>query len=480
MLGLADMGSSGNIMSLGGSTNGRYSGNPQVGQNTKTPASPCDKQNVQMNPASRFPGACSGVYAVPAPSAAGQCSCGSTGVWVCDCDPSTRPLSCANGNTPSCSGANWSCGTEYPGGGGEETPPWEGPGSPGYGGSCQTLTEDLCLALCTYEGQNGVLDINCNYQNDLDECDDDWGECTVNGVVMQSDGGPVNEPFMAEGAAVRLCSGYSWLSPVYRATSAQCASYCAGQLADACEWNSSNGDCYAEYGNGCVVEYGYPGWHALVLRRTGTGPGPGGGERLVSFVADNGQFMVAEGNGGGTVNANRNSPGPWETFTLVDLNGGDLWDGDLVALRTEAGWYLQALGGGGGGFEAVGGGIGAWETFRVRSESGSDSRIDHDEELTLEAYSGHYVVAEGGGGGIVNANRTAAGAWETFRLYDHGGLEANVGPVGSWWQQIVEVGRLPIEDLRILAVLLLSVAGSFCGILFFFSARLRRPQAVLS
>jgi hypothetical protein len=33
----------------------------------------------------------------------------------------------------------------------------------------------------------------------------------------------------------------------------------------------------------------------------------------------------------------------------------------------------------------------------------------------LQASNGQYVVAEGGGGGVVNANRNNIGAWETFR-----------------------------------------------------------------
>jgi hypothetical protein len=34
----------------------------------------------------------------------------------------------------------------------------------------------------------------------------------------------------------------------------------------------------------------------------------------------------------------------------------------------------------------------------------------------LRAVSGQFVVAEGGGGGVVNANRWNAAAWETFHM----------------------------------------------------------------
>jgi hypothetical protein len=36
--------------------------------------------------------------------------------------------------------------------------------------------------------------------------------------------------------------------------------------------------------------------------------------------------------------------------------------------------------------------------------------------VNLRASNNQYVVAENGGGGVVNANRTAVGAWETFTL----------------------------------------------------------------
>jgi len=37
------------------------------------------------------------------------------------------------------------------------------------------------------------------------------------------------------------------------------------------------------------------------------------------------------------------------------------------------------------------------------------------------AVGGKYVVAENGGGGVVNANRDSASTWETFSLYDLNG-----------------------------------------------------------
>ncbi|HSL81312.1 MAG TPA: S8 family peptidase, partial [Thermoanaerobaculia bacterium] len=48
----------------------------------------------------------------------------------------------------------------------------------------------------------------------------------------------------------------------------------------------------------------------------------------VNLQASNGQYVVAENGGGGVINANRNVAAAWETFTLVDRNGGLLQHGD--------------------------------------------------------------------------------------------------------------------------------------------------------
>lgn len=42
--------------------------------------------------------------------------------------------------------------------------------------------------------------------------------------------------------------------------------------------------------------------------------------------------------------------------------------------------------------------------------------ITDGEKITLKAHNGQYMVAENGGGGIVNANRSKVGDWEKFVL----------------------------------------------------------------
>lgn len=138
---------------------------------------------------------------------------------------------------------------------------------------------------------------------------------------------------------------------------------------------------------------------------------------LASLAASNGKYVVAEGGGGGAVNANRAEARAWETLTLVDINGGSLTSGDTVNLGThDAKHFVVAEGGGGREVKADRAWPRSWETFVMRKVSGS-GQISFGDNVSLQAANGQYVVAEGGGGGKVNANRNAVGAWETFGLY---------------------------------------------------------------
>ena len=125
----------------------------------------------------------------------------------------------------------------------------------------------------------------------------------------------------------------------------------------------------------------------------------------VALRAANGQYVVAEGGGGGVVNANRNDIGAWETWGLIPLGGShyalQAWNGDL----------FTALYGGGGGTLADRPSVGSWETFELVN-------LPNGKTALRTTGNPMYVVAEGGGGGVVNANRVAAGPYETFTLLD--------------------------------------------------------------
>lgn len=135
----------------------------------------------------------------------------------------------------------------------------------------------------------------------------------------------------------------------------------------------------------------------------------------IHLKTHNGRYVVAEGGGGGAANANRIKADIWETFTLIDIDGGQLFSGDEVYLQTYNGHYLVAEGGGGATVNANRTLPRAWETFVVQKKNGY-GQIEHGDAITLRAYNNQYVVAEGGGGSALNANRNWALSWETFEL----------------------------------------------------------------
>jgi hypothetical protein len=154
----------------------------------------------------------------------------------------------------------------------------------------------------------------------------------------------------------------------------------------------------------------------------GTCGDPGNGTYTTAFQTIFGYFVVAEGGGGDVVNANRTAVGPWETFTVIDLNGGSLESGDLINIQSIGGYYVVAEGGGGDVVNANRTAAQAWETFRIEKLNGGGT-IGSGDPISLQAYNGwsccggNYVVAEGGGGSVVNANRGAVGSWETFTIH---------------------------------------------------------------
>jgi hypothetical protein len=143
----------------------------------------------------------------------------------------------------------------------------------------------------------------------------------------------------------------------------------------------------------------------------------------VSLSVDSGSYYVKAVNGGGsTVKADATAVGEWETFNMIDLNGGDLMDGDKVAFQADNGQWLKAENGGGDTMLANGAAPNQWEQFTIRKQNGSGA-IGSGDLIALEIKDSSgttwYVVAEDGGGsnGVVNVNRQSIGTWEKFHLY---------------------------------------------------------------
>ena len=139
------------------------------------------------------------------------------------------------------------------------------------------------------------------------------------------------------------------------------------------------------------------------------------GPARVSLQAHDGHYLVAAP--GGVVNATSATPGPWETFTVVDPNGGCVTSGDVVRLRASSRSYLQAVNGGGGVVDAAGTAAGPWGAFRLSRAQGAGP-LRPTEMVRLQAPNGQYVVAAPGGGGVVNATSATPGPWETFALWN--------------------------------------------------------------
>lgn len=130
----------------------------------------------------------------------------------------------------------------------------------------------------------------------------------------------------------------------------------------------------------------------------------------------NGYYLTAAHGGGTTLLANATTAGPFESFTMIDQNGGGLVSGDKVSLLTWNGqYYLRPDSTGNRRVRATSTQVTAIEQFNIIRIAGAGAITDGD-SVALRASHGQYVCAEEGGGGtgIVNANRSAIGPWETF------------------------------------------------------------------
>ncbi|MCE9573180.1 MAG: hypothetical protein K8W52_08490 [Deltaproteobacteria bacterium] len=115
-----------------------------------------------------------------------------------------------------------------------------------------------------------------------------------------------------------------------------------------------------------------------------------------------------------------------ELFTLVDLDGGDLVDGDAVQLATHDGAQWTAVGGGGSAL-TVGPIADDTQTFHLHRIAGPGS-IASGDAIAFGARDGvHYVSAIDGGGGAVTVDAPHAREWEMFEVT----LDATVTPPPS-------------------------------------------------
>lgn len=110
-------------------------------------------------------------------------------------------------------------------------------------------------------------------------------------------------------------------------------------------------------------------------------------------------FVATPGGPGATCGAGSTGFGPWETFGLNDINGGNLISGDIVAFKAMNGTWLRVS-----GTSVLGDGASSATTdcrFTIFKISGSaGTQVMNGDVVRLRSVStGNYLHAVGGGGG---------------------------------------------------------------------------------
>ncbi|GEM_PF-1745847 len=125
-------------------------------------------------------------------------------------------------------------------------------------------------------------------------------------------------------------------------------------------------------------------------------------KELVSLRAANGKYVCADLGRAGSVVADRERVGPWETFVLFRL------DESRVALQASNGKFICADLGSGASLKANRECPGKWEKFVLVAMGG--------DRVALRATNGKYVCADLNRDGMLVADRERSGPWETFIL----------------------------------------------------------------
>lgn len=190
----------------------------------------------------------------------------------------------------------------------------------------------------------------------------------------------------------------------------------------------ANGNCQYTFTN--LMPSAYYFWHIVAKLNINTDPNnpfyttsspqfnfttATNANSLISFAANDWQhYMSAFWCGGAAINATPTSVNSCEEFKIVDLNGGDLMDGDTVNIKTSNGaYYVTAALGGGDNVLANVSSAGPWETFTVHKITGwwftlPSSRILNGDRITFRTYNGNYIEAVNNGGGSVDAIPTTS------------------------------------------------------------------------
>jgi hypothetical protein len=101
-----------------------------------------------------------------------------------------------------------------------------------------------------------------------------------------------------------------------------------------------------------------------------------------------------------------------------------------VALRTYSGAYVSAADGGGGVVYVNAPQVGGWESLTIIDRNGNF--LNSGDQINILTHDGHYLMAQNNGGGTVDATSTHPEAWETFTIWKTNGAGAiTFGSIGA-------------------------------------------------
>jgi hypothetical protein len=135
-------------------------------------------------------------------------------------------------------------------------------------------------------------------------------------------------------------------------------------------------------------------------------------DQAVGFKTANNHYIVAESGGGEAMYANRSALGSWETFTLIDVNGGTLQSEDRIRLQAHNGYYVVAEAADPNNNYLVNANRlapFAWEEFTIVKLNGGGAIVNGDQVAIRTAHN-RYFAAAGGSGENLKANCLTIGA----------------------------------------------------------------------
>jgi hypothetical protein len=136
-----------------------------------------------------------------------------------------------------------------------------------------------------------------------------------------------------------------------------------------------------------------------------------------NFRTDSGNLLRAVNAGGfggaaGSFDAAGTSSTYETQYQFVPLNGGTIYSGDQIYIKTNRNYFVSAIGCGGSGVNTTGWAMN-YELWTIVRLDGFGV-IGSGDRVAFRSGCGYYMSAAGGGGSSVSATAFSPGPWETF------------------------------------------------------------------